>query len=325
MSSKRAHSKIDLLLLEKEFLDELSSKGRSINTIKNYKTDLDCFNDYLIREKKGLDITDFQLPQVKEYGHYLDGKYSSDNSRRRRVQALRMFFDYLVQAQIFEGNPVRKLPTSPKFLDIPRPTPFVDVKTLWVYLLDDAKQSHGLSALMSKRNQLVMLFIYGAGLRVSDLAKLKEDQILKGKTYRVLVKHDKRDPYTIPLPAIFAKVYEDYIELLEDSKSESNIEFNEVLFNANPYRILSGGLSPRGLEIVFEELRKKLQITLTPKSLRQACVFKWLAQKNSDTLLKEWMGVAPSYSLKLYKDHMINYIYTDHFLEELYENHHAKN
>jgi len=325
MSQNRAYKKVDLKQLQKEFLLELSGKGRSVNTIKNYRTDLDCFNDYLSKEKKSLDITDFQLPQVKEYGDYLEVKYTSDNSRRRRVQALRMFFDYLVEEKIFEGNPVRKLPTSPKFLDIPRPTPFVDVKTLWVFLLDEAKQSNGLAKLTAKRNQLVMLFIYGSGLKVSDLAKLKEDQIIAGSPYRVLVKHDKRDPYTIPLPDIFERVYKDYLELLEESKKESHIEFNEVLYNSNPYRILSGGLSPRGLEVIFEDLRKKLQITLTPKSLRQACIFKWLSQKTTENLMKEWLGVAPSYSLKLYKDHMNNYIYTDHFLEELYDNHLAKN
>jgi site-specific recombinase XerD len=324
MTTKRAFEKIDLIQLQKDFLLQLSGKGRSLNTIKNYKTDLDCFNTYLSNTKKGLDITDFQLPQVKEYGDYLESKYKSDNSRRRRVQALRIFFDYLVETQVFEGNPVRKLPTSPKFLDIPRPTPFIDVKTLWVHLLNEAEQPSQLAALTAKRNQLVMLFIYGAGLRVSDLAKLKHDQISAATPYRVLVKHEKRDPYTIPLPDIFGRVYEDYLKLLEVCKKDSDIEFNELLFNANPYRILSGGLSPRGLEVVFEELRKKLQIILTPKSLRQACIFKWLAQKNTDGIIKEWLGMAPSYSLKLYKDHLENHIYTDNFLEELYKNQFAK-
>lgn len=318
--NQRAYS-LDLLSLEKEFITHLEGMGRSLNTLKNYRTDLDCFNYYLKNKKENLDISDFTIAQVEQYGIYLQEKYKSDNSRRRRVQALRIFFDYLVSKNLFDSNPVRKLPTSPKFLDIPRPTPFIDVKTLWVYLLEEEQNPNVMSQLMAKRNQVTFLLIFGAGLKVSDLAELKREHIFIGKESRVLVHHPKRDPYTIPLPEIFPFVYNEYIELLEKQKVESRIDFDELLFNANPYKILSGGLSPRGLEIIFEELRKKLMLTLTPKSLRQACIFKWLHQGHNDTSIKEWMGVAPSYSLKLYKDHLDKYIYNEGFLLELYRNH----
>lgn len=312
---------LDLLNLEDQFIDQLRGAGRSLNTLKNYRTDLECFNQYLKNKKESLDISDFTIAQVEQYGNFLQEKYNSDNSRRRRVQALRIFFDFLVEKQLFDSNPVRKLPTSPKFLDIPRPTPFIDVKTLWVYLLEEEQNPSVMSRLIAKRNQVAFLLIYGAGLKVSDLATLKKDHIFMGEETRVLVHHPKRDPYTIALPEIFPFVYNEYIELLEKQKVESKIDFENLLFNANPYKILSGGLSPRGLEIIFEELRNKLMLTLTPKSLRQACIFKWLHQGHNDSLIKEWMGVAPSYSLKLYKDHLDKYIYNDDFLLELYRNH----
>ncbi len=101
-------------------------------------------------------------------------------------------------------------------------------------------------------------------------------------------------------------------------KGHSKIQFDQLLFNANPYRILAGGLSARGLEIIFEEFRKKLMITLTPKSLRQACIFKWIHQGKSDSVIKEWMGVAPSYGMKLYKEHASQHLYNEDFLEQMY-------
>ncbi|MCO4793513.1 MAG: site-specific integrase [Bacteriovoracaceae bacterium] len=310
---------LDLLNLQTQFFTELKKAGRSPNTLKNYKTDLDCFNQYLKDVQKNLDIKDFSIPQVQQYGNYLENRYNSDNSRRRRVQALRMFFDFLVEENIFPNNPVRKIPTSPKFLDIPRPTPFVDVKTLWEYLLDESNTKNKVNRLLALRNQLSLLFIFGAGLKVSDMAKLKSARIFidKKEGARVMVDHPKRDAYTIPLPQVFEEVYQTYLDELAPMKKSSNIEFDEVLFNANPYRILSGGLSPRGLEIIFEDFRKKLSIKLTPKSLRQACIFKWLQQGHSDNLIKEWMGVAPSYSMKLYKDHLENNAYDDSFLKEI--------
>lgn len=305
--------------LQEEFYHILEHKGRSLNTLKNYKTDLECFNTFLDQKGQVVNLTRFDLSFVQEYGSYLQRRYNSDNSRRRRVQALRMFFDHLVEKGLLSTNPVRKIPTSPKFLDIPRPTPFVDVKTLWIYLLEEEKQRGDLARLVALRNQVIMLLVFGAGLKVSDLATLMKEHIMIGSDgARVLISHPKRDPYTVSLPQVFIPIYQSYNELFETFRRKEDHNFKEVLFNANPYRILSGGLSPRGLEVVFEEIRKRLLITLTPKSLRQACIFKWLHQGHSEGLIKEWMGVAPSYSLKGYKEHQGQYLYHEDFLEEYY-------
>jgi site-specific recombinase XerD len=309
----------ELKQIQSEFFQVLTKKGRSHNTIKNYRTDIECFNKFLASQNKNYDIKNFTLKETNLYGRYLEEKYPSDNSRRRRLQALRMFFDFLVEKEVLDTNPVREIPTSPKFLDIPRPTPFIDIKLLWTHLIS-LKGKTPIEKLLIKRNQLVTLLIFGSGLKVSELAKLKTSHIMEGKDgVRVMVIHDKRDPYTIPLPEIFNTIYTDYIELLEVQKAKSNHTFDELLFNANPYKILSGGLSPRGVEIVLKELREKLEIILTPKSLRQACIFKWLTMKLPDSQIKEWLGVAPSYSLGIYREHLENNLYGETFLKELYE------
>ena len=119
------------------FYKVLESQGKSENTLKNYKTDMDCFKNYLFDSAKSDLLGQLDLPQILEYGKYLDNKYSSNNSRRRRVQTLRIFFDFLVSEGISPSNPVRKIPTSPKFVDIPRRRKFVDIKTLWLSLIND--------------------------------------------------------------------------------------------------------------------------------------------------------------------------------------------
>lgn len=261
---------------------------------------------------------------MTNYGQYLEKKYTSDNSRRRRVQALRIFFDFLLSKGLVSSNPVRKLPTSPKFLDIPRPTPFIDVKTLWTFLVEESHSQDSIQQLLSKRNQILFLLIFGAGLKVSDLSDLSVSDITistNGDDPRVLIRHPKRDAYTVNLPKIFEKVYADYMLVLEEMKRKSQLSFDNLLFYANPYRIISGGLSARGIEIIFEDYRNKLMITLTPKSLRQACIFKWIQQQKSVTLIKEWLGLAPSYDLKLYLEHAPNFLYNEDILEDIYTNH----
>ena len=181
-SSLASHEQVDLLNLQSQFFSKLKKLGRSVNTLKNYKTDLDCFNNYLQKNQTSVDISQFSMPHVIQYGSYLESKYSSDNSRRRRVQALRIFFDFLVEENIMGSNPVRKLPTSPKFLDIPRPTPFIDIKTLWEHLLESSLTKNNINRLLAKRNQISMLLIFGAGLKVSDIAKLKRSRITLGSS-----------------------------------------------------------------------------------------------------------------------------------------------
>ena len=69
----------------------------------------------------------------------------------------------------------------------------------------------------------------------------------------------------------------------------------------------------------MEEYRKKLSIEVTPKSLRQSAILNWINKGLNDSTVKEWMGVAPSYSLKSYKSVKDEYFYNDDTLQELYE------
>lgn len=298
---------MDFNLLDKqhEFLKHLEHQGKSFNTVKNYKADLQCFNTFLIDKQQHLKIRAFTPTQVQEYSQYLDNKYDSPNSVRRRVQALRLFFDYLLGQNIFQENPLKKMAVSPKVLDNPEPTPFPEVMRTYQLLKKRVKESEGLQELVNARNVIIFHLIYGAGLKVSDLAKLSFGGILKDKgNFRVMVEHPKRDPYSIPLPGIFNKDFQFYKSKLQEHLKSEDFEIEELLFNANPYKILSGGLSPRGTELFFEDLRKELKTDMTAKSLRQSCVFKWLNMNIPHATMKEWLGVTPSYSLELYLEEM---------------------
>ena len=294
-----------LLTLQKNFFRKLRGQGRGTNTIKNYKTDLDCFNNHLLNLKKKLDINEFDIHHVKEYGQFLEEKYSSDNSRRRRLQALRLFFDYLVKIEYIPSNPVRILSPPPKFLDRPRPTPSKNVEEIWKYLIEKPNTETFVEKITVLRNQTLFLLIYEAGLKVSDLSVLKMSHLFLTKRPRVLVCSKKRDPYSIPFSPVSKDVFLRYKSSLKKARTDYAIpDFEEVFFNANHFKILSGGLSPRGIELVFKGLGEELKGQLTPKALRQSCILKWLKDGHEEGSIKEWMGVAPSYSLELFKKYL---------------------
>jgi site-specific recombinase XerD len=65
-SGRLSQTIIDLPSVQKDFFDELRGQGKSANTLKNYRTDLECFNKYL-REKQGsLMLDNFNMTKTTE-------------------------------------------------------------------------------------------------------------------------------------------------------------------------------------------------------------------------------------------------------------------
>lgn len=312
--------KLNLNDLTNSFLKKIQENGKGVNTIKSYRTDLNSFLLFNEGTDKRPDINRINLKLIESYSDHLSKNNYSDNSFRRKFQTLRIFLDYLVDNNIISSNPAKKFPSSPKFVDIPRPTPFPEIKLTWRHLIKEEEKlnQNKFEDLLALRNQVIFLLIFGAGLKVSNFVNLKKNHlIIDGKNPRVMISHKKKDPYTIPLPAASAHIFSNYLLKLERAKKNFQLDFDDLLFNANPHKILSGGITPRGLERIMKELKNKLNISLiTPKSLRQACIYKWLHQNEEISLIKEWMGVAPSYDLKIYQKDLDQNIYTDSFIQE---------
>lgn len=297
---------IDLITEQQDFLTSLEVAGKSFNTVKNYRTDLNCFNKFLAQKNRKLVLNELSTTQVKEYCGHLEKTYGSPNSIRRRIQALRIFYDYLLEKGIVDSNPIKKAVVAAKVVETPNPTPFQNIQALHNYFSEMSESEKGLESLLGLRNLVLFNLIYGSGLKVSDIAVLNTNNIMKNSSneYRVLVAHPKRDPFTVKLPKSFGELFETYQLALKKQKNLNDIEFDKLLFNANPYRILAGGLSPRGIEILFKDLGNKLNFKVTAKSLRQACIFKWLIRQEPHSSIKEWMGVQPQYSLRPYIDEL---------------------
>lgn len=295
---------INLMTEQLDFLTSLEIAGKSFNTVKNYRTDLNCFNKFLASKERKLILNELSTTQVKEYCLHLENTYGSPNSIRRRIQALRIFYDYLLEKGIVDSNPIKKAVVAAKVVEVPNPTPFTHIQAVHNSFQEMSQSEKKLESLLGLRNLMLFNLIYGSGLKVSDVAILNTNNILKNadNEYRVLVAHPKKDPTTIKLPKSFGVLYETYQAALKKQKNLNSIEFDKLLFNANPYRILAGGLSPRGIEVLFKDLGKKLNFKVTAKSLRQACIFKWLIRQEPQSSIKEWMGVQPQYSLRPYID-----------------------
>lgn len=291
---------------QKKFLNLLKDQSKSENSLKSYRLDFECFNQFLdIKFKTSFFyINDFS---VSEFDHFLENKYSNINSRRRKLQTLRKFFDYLVINHIYPENPIKKIVSAPKSLLPPEPTPFLDIQRVFdsfnLKKLD--ANASDLEKLVFMRNGILLTLVYEAAITVAPLSKINTNQIsILPNEIRVLITSTKRDPYSIGISKKYEEYISEYLTLLKRYQVKENIFFDNLFFYANSYKIIKGGLSPRGMEDILKKISTRFDIVMTPKSLRQSGILKWLLEKQPETSIKEWLGVAPSYSLKLYKKYI---------------------
>ncbi len=292
----------EILPYQNQFLKAYEAKGKSANSLKCYRLDFECFNEFIANYKN----VDFNNTVVREFENFLEKKYSSINSRRRKLQTLRLFFDYLVEKKAYPENPIKKIASAPKSLLPPSPTTYPEI-FMAQELLKKQKNAaeNDLQKLVTLRNSVMFVLVYEAGLSVAPLAKLKKDNLYIGDNeIRVIVTPDKRDLYSIPVPVEYKELFNEYLELYEKVLADSGKDFDDLFFFANAYKIIRGSLSPRGIEDIFHKFSKELPEQITPKSLRQSCIVKWLAEKQPETTIKEWLGLAPSYSMALYKKYI---------------------
>lgn len=288
---------------QQNFLQEFRKSGKSENSLKCYRLDFQCFNEFLFKFKNDLALRDFNNEAVDHFKIFLEAKYQNINSIRRKLQTLRLFFDFLVKHDLYPENPIKKIATAPKSLLPPQPNTFEEVLKLEFFLKEQiAKAQTEMEKLKELRNHLIFLMIYHGGFTVSQLSQLKqEDMLLSAQSLRVLIKPAKRDPYSIPLPDSIVPVLNQYLADLRTYCIKQELHFTELFFNANAYRILNGGLSPRGLEEIFKKMSEANGVHCTPKSLRQSCILKWVNQHVATSTIIEWLGVAPSYNFSFYQ------------------------
>lgn len=290
------------------FLDHYRSMGKSQNSLKCYRLDFNCINEFLKDSNiSNQQTVHFDQNLTKNFEQFLAKKYPNINSIRRKLQTMRLFFDYLLMKNWVDQNPIKNIQSSPKVLYPPTLHPMDEINQVQLYLAYKIKNSSSAKEVIQNfRNYILFIIIYHTGLSVSQLADLKIDHFLElnnleSEDFRILVTNSKRDePYTIPLPVQFKKTFNNYFKILQDEMKKDNFFFDQVFFNSNAYRLISGGISARGLEDIFHKISEALKINITPKSLRQTAALHWLAMGQSQATVKEWLGVAPAYNISLY-------------------------
>ena len=148
------------------YLGELIRRNASAHTIRNYRSDLGAFLEYL--SAAGVPVAgDVDLWVLREWMGNLFEQELEPVSIRRKLAAVRSLFKHMLSEGVIAKNPARLLRT-PK---APQKLPRVPTAEQTNQLVDGVADNE-LGRPFPERDVLIFELLYGCGLRVSELVGL---------------------------------------------------------------------------------------------------------------------------------------------------------
>ncbi|NLJ41355.1 MAG: tyrosine-type recombinase/integrase [Clostridiales bacterium] len=255
------------------FLKDLEIKGRSPNTIYNYKLQLRTFYSWCQQTE-----TDFIRLRPIQAKHYRDALYSAGMSGKTintMIGTLRTFYEYLMEEELIPGNPILKnlrVREKPRF-----PTPLTDEEKPIILSILEEKEVH---------IKLAFKTMLAAGLRVGEAASLtKKDIRIEDHRMVLFIKNAKGGkPRKVPVvdPVTAQELYE-YIK---------DVPEGEPIFR----------VSKRTLQDHARRIKKRTGIHFYVHRLRHTFATELLAKDTRLDVIQRVMGHADISTTRKYAE-----------------------
>ncbi|MFQ5724720.1 MAG: site-specific integrase, partial [Terriglobia bacterium] len=222
-------------------------RNASAHTLRNYRSDLRQFHDYLaIPDRKGR----AREPQLGEVNHLLIREYLGDlysrhrqkTSVARKLAVLRSFFKFCVREGLREDNPARlvRTPRLPQRLPAVQTAEqvnrFLDALAEWSpegKLRRGGTQRDAQARRLLRRDRALLELLYASGLRASELVGLNMQDVDR-REEMLRVRGKGRKERLVPFGSKAAAALERWLEARE-----------EILSAATRLRQGSGGQAAR--------------------------------------------------------------------------------
>jgi len=237
----------DLKTTLNEFVDYLRKEGRAEATVIAYRKDIDQMFDYL--QDAGIPSLDkISLESLKGFMKYLDGDLGfSKKTVSRKTNSVKTYFRFLISQGYIKDNVSTGL-EHPKFENKP---PRVLAQLEYRALRDVVKDNLRTAALVEVLLQ--------AGLRISELAALRIEDLTFGKEGRVFVRRNSTIPErTIPFNEAAQKSVKQYLGTRPKAKNDYLFvtRSNKQLLVRNIRAVLKRSFQKAGLnDVTVNDLR----------------------------------------------------------------------
>lgn len=261
--------------------------GKSYNTIKSYRKDLEQFVQYIFENEGIENFENIETMTFRSFIAYLnsDSRNKNENtkektiSRRsinRKISALRTFFKYLQEKKFIKTNKVVYI-TMPKFeRELPNVLTKEDIEKLRNCI--DTKKITGI------RDRLIIELLYSSGIRAGELIELSETMInVNERELRVIGKGNKERI------TFFSENTKKWLKLYVEEKKRKYANYSKDILFVN-----SRGekLTDRSLRRLISDYAKKSEIQkeVTPHVFRHSFATELLNNGVDIRYLQELLG-----------------------------------
>src|SRR5713101_1862701 len=261
------------------FLEELKRNNVSPHTLAAYGSDLAQFLEYFSPpETDPPGPREFEVWKIREWLGSLYQQKLTAVSMRRKLASLRAFFRFLAREGAIEINPARlvRMPKAP--LRLPQVMTEEQVNGLL-----DGVAAGKLERRHAARDVAIFEFLYGCGLRVSELVGLNLDDIDRGERW-LRIRGKGRKERQVPYGAKAQAALERYLPERKPRPAETALFLNPR----------GGRLTARGVGMIVKLYGTFLagDSSVHPHSFRHAYATHLLADGADLRAIQELLGHA---------------------------------
>ncbi|MDP4152993.1 MAG: site-specific tyrosine recombinase XerD [Bacillota bacterium] len=274
-----------------EFIESLSEKHSSQNTIESYKRDIQVFECYY-QDLHLQSMNDFSKDMAEEYIKVLSISGKAQTTITRNLATLRSFYKFLILHQYVKANPFSGIKLKKESKKLPQILSGKEVELLL--------EQPDTSDIKGIRDKAMLEVLYATGLRVSELVCLKITDInLEMGFVRCVSGENER---IVPLYPLAVKALKNYLQysrkLLVTNEDETALFLNH-----------SGDkLTRQG----FWKIIKKYQVSagieksITPHTLRHSFAAHLLENGADIKAVQEMLGHSDISSTQIYTQYIKN-------------------
>jgi integrase/recombinase XerD len=251
-------------------------RNLSANTTAGYARDIHAYLEFITKIRHRNDPEDVEIEDVRAYLASLKRKHIAASSQSRKLTAIKSFHQFLLLEK-YVSRDVAKQVASPKQ---EKKLPVV----LSIAEVDMLLNSIGTGDYLEIRNKAMVELLYSSGLRVSELCKLRLENLhLQMNIIKVYGKGKKER--IVPVGAAAVRAMELY---LRESRPKLIRKSTDFLF-LNKRGLV---LSREGFWRILKELALKAGLTkrITPHMLRHSFASHLLERGCDLRLIQELLG-----------------------------------
>ena len=282
MSEPAPQRKSELAVAIERYLASLSRQNASVHTVRNYASDLDQFLQYFSPPDahppapSAIDST-----MLREWLGSLYDRKLDPISIRRKLAAVRSFFQFLLREGAIPSNAARLLRTP----RAPKRIPSVPTAEQTNNLVDGVA-GDTLDRPHPERDLVLFELLYGCGLRISEMVGLNLDDFDFAEHW-ILVRGKGKKERVVPFGGRAMAALDQYRRYRDEVLRKCGIETPALFVNARGGRLTtrSVGRIVKKYAILFRG-----DTTLHPHSLRHAFATHLLSEGADLRAIQELLG-----------------------------------